>query len=185
MVVTTTAAIKQGDTFIFEQVFQQYHEKLYFYVFYRTYSSYLAEETTQLTFIKLWKYRNSLNEELDISDHLFRITKTTLIDLLRKEKNIDRLRNQVSSTGTRISESIAATIETEELRTSIYGAIRQMPLARRKVFEMSRLKGMSYKEIAAELSISVKTVENHIALALKQLRHFLGGLFIFILSLIK
>jgi RNA polymerase sigma-70 factor (ECF subfamily) len=46
-----------------------------------------------------------------------------------------------------------------------------MPSVRQRVFAMSRFKGMSYKEIADDLSISVRTVENHIAQALKQLRH--------------
>jgi RNA polymerase sigma-70 factor (ECF subfamily) len=49
-----------------------------------------------------------------------------------------------------------------------------MPAVRRKVFELSRIEGLSYKEIATELSLSIKTVEHHIALALKQLRHFMG-----------
>jgi RNA polymerase sigma factor (sigma-70 family) len=58
-----------------------------------------------------------------------------------------------------------------------------MPAMRRKIFELSRFGGMSYKEIAVELSLSVKTVEHHISRALKQLQHIisiLAPLFLFL-----
>jgi RNA polymerase sigma-70 factor (ECF subfamily) len=48
--------------------------------------------------------------------------------------------------------------------------IKLMPSKRRKVFILSRLEGKSYAEIAELLGISRKTVENHINLALKELR---------------
>jgi RNA polymerase sigma-70 factor (ECF subfamily) len=48
-----------------------------------------------------------------------------------------------------------------------------MPIVRRKVFLMRSIKGMSYLEIASELSISAKTVENHISLAIKQIQFLL------------
>lgn len=44
---------------------------------------------------------------------------------------------------------------------------------RRKVFEMSRKEGLSHKEIAAQFSISTKTVEQHISKALLQLKQHL------------
>ena len=181
--MNTVAAIQQGDTFIFEQVFHEYHEKLYFYILHKTNSSWLAEETVQLTFIKLWQYRDGLNPALDIAAQLFRIANTTLIDLLRKQDNQSRLRSTVHYMYRPAAEDEAvAQLDAAELAQRMQGAIRRMPHARRKVFEMSRLKGMSYREIATELSLSVKTVENHIAHALKQLRHLITLLLILILK---
>jgi predicted DNA-binding protein YlxM (UPF0122 family) len=49
---------------------------------------------------------------------------------------------------------------------------------RREVFKMSRFEEKSYSEIASELKISTKTVENHISRALKQLRPFLTSILI-------
>ena len=83
--INTIAAIKEGDAFIFSELFNDYHQKVYFYILSKSHSQYIAEETTQLTFIKLWKYRASLDESLPISQQVFRIAKTTFIDLLRKE----------------------------------------------------------------------------------------------------
>jgi RNA polymerase sigma-70 factor (ECF subfamily) len=170
--INTIAAIKDGDAFIFSELFKEYHQKVYFYTLSKTHSQYLAEETTQLTFIKLWHYRGSLDESLPISQQIFRIAKTTSIDLLRKEAVQQKLlqaKKQADAQGLNASDAV----EVKELQQRLAQIVQNMPPVRRKVFEMSRYEFKSHKEIAQLLSLSVKTVENHIALALKQLRHFL------------
>ncbi|HWJ30604.1 MAG TPA: sigma-70 family RNA polymerase sigma factor, partial [Flavisolibacter sp.] len=62
-------------------------------------------------------------------------------------------------------------LELKYIQEQLNKAMSDLPPMRRKVFELSRLHGLSYKEIAIRLSISEKTVENHINHALKQLRH--------------
>src|SRR5580658_6589478 len=91
MLLTTIAALQEGDTVIFQQVFNQYYEKLFFYMLSKTKSSYLSEEAVQLTFIKLWQYKASLNQEIPLSIQLFRIARTTLIDLLRSNEYNNRI----------------------------------------------------------------------------------------------
>ena len=164
------AAIKKGDEFVFEQVFNEYHAKLYFFIFKKTRSEYLAEEVVQLTFIKLWNYRNSLNEDYTISTQLFRIASTTLIDLLRKQSNkrsmmiglLHESHPEVSDPGLLYDE--------KEFLKQVTDVINGMPEMQRKTFQMSRVDGLSYKEIAEKLSISIKTVEVHIGRALKKIR---------------
>lgn len=57
-----------------------------------------------------------------------------------------------------------------EMHHALEQAIEQMAPVRKRVFKLSKVEGYSYKEIAEMLSISPKTVENHISQALKQLR---------------
>jgi RNA polymerase sigma-70 factor (ECF subfamily) len=167
--LNTVAAIRQGDRVIFESVFREYYEQLYLFVLHKTGSCYIAEECTQLTFIKLWQYRASLSEELPVSVQLFRIARTTMIDLLRKKTTI-ALPVQDISSGDQVWEGFRA----KELNGELVRAIQQMPPVRKRVFEMSRFKGMSVREIAAELSISVKAVEYHITQAIKYLRNHIA-----------
>ena len=54
-------AIKRGDAFAYEQAFVQYRDKVYFYFLKKTRSSEDAKDLLQITFLKLWKYRNSLS----------------------------------------------------------------------------------------------------------------------------
>ena len=163
--------LKDGDEFYFKQVFDQYHRKLYFFILYKTKSEYIAEEVVQMAFAKLWQCRHTLQEEFTISTQLFRIATTVLIDFLRKYNNKDAvtdrldvldIENGVDSTNEKMSGA--------ELQKRISAAVNDLPPVRKQVFEMSREQGMSYREIAATLSVSSKTVEAHIYKALKQIK---------------
>jgi RNA polymerase sigma-70 factor (family 1) len=163
--------LKDGDEAYFRQVFDQYHQKLYFFILYKTKSEYIAEEVVQMAYAKLWQYRHSLKEEYTISTQLFRIASTILIDYLRKYNNKDAVTGGLDVLD--IEKGIDSTIEKmngAELQKRISEAVNDMPPVRKQVFEMSREQGMSYREIAETLSVSSKTVETHIYKALKQIK---------------
>jgi RNA polymerase sigma-70 factor (family 1) len=161
--------IRTGDIESFHTAYQLYHTKLYFYALKHTHSAYLAEEIVQMTFIKLWENRNTLSPDIDLSPQLFRIAKSTMIDLLRKEiRRLDHYAALAAETSNPTSET--PDLAGKEDLHQIYDAIEQMAPVRQKVFRLSRLEGLSHKEISKQLSISPKTVENHIGRALRQLK---------------
>src|SRR5215475_2008540 len=84
-----TKDLKDGDESCFRRVFEQYHQKLYFFILHKTRSEYIAEEVVQMAFTKLWQCRQTLKEEYTISTQLFRIATTILIDFLRKYNHKD------------------------------------------------------------------------------------------------
>lgn len=177
-------ALKAGDDLTFKRVFDEYHEKLYFFVLSKTGSAYLAEETVQLTFMKLWSYRGSLDENLSVSLQLFRIARTTLIDLLRKQNRSGLLISQLSiQKSAQQSNLVEEEINCKEMSMQISRSLQVLPPVRKKVFEMHRLGDKSYNEIARELTISVKTVEMHISKAIKQLRSLINALSLLLLML--
>jgi RNA polymerase sigma-70 factor (family 1) len=171
MSATAIAALKQNDTFTFNELFHEYHQKVYFLVLSRSKSSYIAEETTQLTFIKLWNYRHHLDESLPLSQQIFRIARTTLIDVLRKDATYSAMKQHIQSSSEHSDGFVA--MELKELNDTLRETIQKLPPVRRKVFELSRNHYLSHKEISKLLSLSIKTVETHISLALKQLRHLM------------
>jgi len=163
--------LKDGDAFYFKRVFDQYHQKLYFFILYKTKSDYIAEEVVQMAFTKLWQCRQTLKEEYTISTQLFRIATTILIDYLRKYNNKDAVTAGLDVVN--MEKGIDSTTEKmigAELQKRISEAVNDMPPVRKQVFEMSREHGMSYREIAETLSVSSKTVETHIYKALKQIK---------------
>lgn len=173
----TIAALKEGDTFVFGELFNEYHQKIYLYILSKTHSPYIAEEVTQITFIKLWDYRRNLDETEPVAKLIFRMARTSCIDLLRKESTKARLAKEERPVET-YTLHITEGVEVKELQQRMRRAIQNMPPVRRRVFELSRFEFKSHKEIAAILSLSVKTVENHVALAIKQLKNLLALLFL-------
>ena len=174
------SALKEGDSSVFSDLFNEYHRKVYFYVLSKTHSSYIAEEATQITFIKLWDYRQRLEESEPVSKLIFHIAKATFIDLLRKEAVKERILKQEKPVESDTA-SIFDTIEARELLIRIRKVVHNMPPMRRKVFELSRYEFKSHKEIADQLSLSVKTVENHMSLAINHLRNLLLVLLLYLL----
>ncbi len=90
------------------------------------------------------------------------------INYINRQKNIEqhhiRIADQMGDA------SLEDLHEEQELKKIIYNEIERLPEQCRRVFKMSRFEGLKYREIATQLNISEKTVENHIANALKTLR---------------
>jgi RNA polymerase sigma-70 factor (family 1) len=173
--VENITALKGGDAFIFEQVYASFHEKLYFYFLKHTRSQQLSEELLQATFVKLWCHRKNLSECHTLSEQLFRIAKTTMIDMIRKSS---KQREFLKSYTEDILQSPQVTEpNTRDTLHHLHQEMEKLPPVRKKVFMLSRIDGLSHKEISQLLAISPKTVEVHITKALKHLRRVLLTLF--------
>ncbi|MFT3822990.1 MAG: sigma-70 family RNA polymerase sigma factor [Chitinophagaceae bacterium] len=160
--------IKEGDVNCFQQAYNDFHVKLYQYIFRYSRSHYLAQEVVQLTFIKLWEKRESLSEEYTLDIQLFRIAKSILIDLLRKDAV--RKTQALPEQGMEVVWYNEMPVAEKDELTHILRAVEELPPARKEVFKLSRFDGLSHKEISSRLSLSTKTVENHISKAIRQLK---------------
>lgn len=162
----------------FDSIFNNWNKKVYHYALNKTHSKYIAEETVQRVFIKLWKNLVHRNIPINIEAQIFTISKTILLDVVKEETN----RRKLFITDNKESFDVSPLdiFQTKELDYQIQRAIESMPATRKEIFQLSRFEQLSYKEIAHKLSISPKTVENHIHLALKTLRKILfRSIFIF------
>ncbi|WP_437920336.1 RNA polymerase sigma factor [Sphingobacterium sp. LRF_L2] len=164
-------AIKEDDHKAFQQVYEEYHVQIYGFILQRTKSTYVAEEVTQLTFIKFWKQREILSDRLGVNVQLFGMARQVMIDVLRKEAT--RFKYEGDSAETPFTDSLIDAIESKDLLQLMERDIQNMPKMRRLVFELSRKQGLSHKEIAQLFSITPKAVEQHIGKALLQLKQHL------------
>lgn len=159
--------IRSGCEKAFLLVYRQFHEKLYFYFLQKTRSEDVSEELLQLTYIKLWQYRQNLNTQLPISQQIFRIAKTTLIDVLRKKAaNRLVLIDNISSVDLVEDES---TSNTEHQLELVQESLYHLPPMQRQIVAF-RLEGLSNKEIAGQMAISKKTVENQVNRAIRMIK---------------
>lgn len=160
--------MKDGDRQAFHDFYFDQHAKLYHYIFKYTRSAWLAEETVQMSFVKLWETREKLSSSYSLTTQLFRIAKSTLIDLLRK--NAIRKTDPLPEYDIAASPAETTYPEVKDELEYILNAIRTLPHMQQKVFSYSRIDDFSHKEIAEKLSISTKTVETHITRAVKHLK---------------
>jgi len=174
--------IRQGNHTSFEIVFKLWHKKVYGYFLKKTASDDLAEELTQLAFIKLWRFKHTLTEDFPLDVQLFKIAKTTLLDYFKKLANDERNLKIYSAD---LADKIAEQSLQFDINKQLEVVLNCLPPTRKQVFVLNRVHGYSYKEIAEKLSISPRTVEKHISLAIKQLNGYAYlPIFIFLLDLL-
>ncbi|WP_431294470.1 RNA polymerase sigma factor [Pedobacter sp. P26] len=160
--------LRSSNEATFEQVFKIWHRKVYGYFISKTACTDLANELTQTVFIKLWRFRKLLSENYHLEHQIFRITKSVLIDYFRTENTA---RRHLSLYGKELEGSHTGENQFE-IRQQLYTVLNTLPPMRKNVFILSKLYGYTYKEIAEQLSISPRTVENHVSLATKQLAKY-------------
>ncbi len=64
-----------------------------------------------------------------------------------------------------VPEQLAASQQLEQIQQ----ALSELPLCTQQIFQLARLDGLSYQEIAAQLKVSESTVQKHLASALTYL----------------
>ncbi len=165
-------AIQQGDHAAFMKLYASWDARVYYYFLKKTGLTDSAQELTQVTFIKIWQYRSSLSPDYSFEVQLFNRARLVWIDHLRKLANERKLYRSFKDHSER-QPSAKDEASEFDLHHHLKIALESLPPMRKKVFELHRLQGYSYREIATHLSISVKTVDSHLAKAIRQLKNLL------------
>ena len=130
-----------------------------------------AQDVVQDVFMKLWESRDEIDPNESLKAYLFRITANSSISKLRRRKVKNQYDEILKFVYIDNSESSPYNSLIErELSESITLALNKIPPQSRRVFDLSRIEGLKYSEIAEYLKISVKTVESHMSKALSMLR---------------
>jgi RNA polymerase sigma-70 factor (ECF subfamily) len=128
-----------------------------------------AKDAVQNAFIQFWNKRESLNITTGILPYLRRMVIHEVLAMKRKTSRRAALfeRRPASAASHNEPEELLQRKETE---AAIRQAIDALPDRCSEIFKLSRYSEMSYAEIAEALDISVKTVENQMGKALRELR---------------
>jgi len=160
-----------GEHNAFKALFIKYFPKMKYFIAHFVKSDAVAEELAQDIFMKIWEQREKLSNVQSFESYIYRMSKNIALNYLEHKYVEDLyLENYRGETELTIEGELYAS----EIALLEQLTLNQMPLQRKTVYEMSRKKGMKNDEIAAELSISKKTVENHLNLALKEIRKSLS-----------
>ena len=162
------AGIKEGDRKAFRQLFDRYYKLLLGTAINILKDSSSAKDVTQEVFLQIWKKREALKIESSVRAYLKRAVINRSLNLIKAKKpTVDEtVLNDISKDQSNAQQNL----EAEDLENALQTALDQLPERCRLIFVMRRLEGIPLKEIAAQLDISPKTVENQITKALKVLK---------------
>jgi RNA polymerase sigma-70 factor (ECF subfamily) len=161
------AEFLKGNVRSFDLLHEKYSERLYGFTFKLLKNKEDALDIVQETFLKIWQKRRELDEDKSFKSFLFTISYNIIMDQLRKRLN-DNNYLEFLKQNFKLEQSISENeADFNILEKQIQSFIGQLPLRRQEIYRMSREKGYSNNEIAEKLSISVKTVETQINLAVK------------------
>lgn len=163
-------AIKEGDETAFEMIFRTYYEPLCNYAYSFLLDRDEAEEIVQAAFIAVWEKKENIIIETSLKSYLYRAIRNSCLNAIKHSKIKRKHAEEAVFTSDRSHDLVSQSVISAELDQKIGDALLALPEQCRLVFKMSRFEELKYAEIADQLNISVKTVENQIGKALKIMR---------------
>jgi len=144
------------------KLFNYYYPRLYNYS-----KSFLKledgiDDILQEVFIKIWQNRKNIKNFESFNSYIFTITRNLLLNELRSRLNNQKIKDKILKAS--LAEVYLPFEKSDylELKQKVDEFIEELPSKQKEIFKLSRVEGLSHKEIAGKLDISIKTVEYHI-----------------------
>lgn len=154
----------------FERLFKEHFKSLYAYAFTILKNETIAEETVQNVFYKTWEKKVHDTIQTSLKAYLYKAVYHESLNYLKHKKVKARYQLHVMHESKNHTDHASRKIMMKELEERLRHALNTLPQQCRTIFQMSRFDGLKYQQIADQLGISVKTVENQMGKALKQIR---------------
>jgi RNA polymerase sigma-70 factor (ECF subfamily) len=162
--------LKQDDEKAFNSLFYHYHARVYNLAKQFLQDKEDAEEIVQIVFIALWENRHQIDEDHPLAGYILTIARHWIYNLLKRnvyrQGYIDYLLGQNNSFNNKTEDVVLY----NELNQLFNKLIADLPPKRSEIFKLSRIDGLSYREIAEQLSITESTVNTQITKALDYIR---------------
>jgi RNA polymerase sigma-70 factor (ECF subfamily) len=161
-------SLKNGDNEAFSRIYRMSFKPLYDYSYKYLKNNQDAEEIVQNLFLKIWEKRIEINENLSFKSYLFQIASNDVSNLIKKrnieKRYIDWAQNFMNSFY-EVDLNFDGITNADRF-IQVHNLINQLPPRRRKIFKMKKIEGRTHHEIANELNLSVRTIENHVLKAM-------------------
>jgi RNA polymerase sigma-70 factor (ECF subfamily) len=160
-------AIKVGNHEAFETFFDAHYDSLFRFLISNNTKREAAKDLIQKAFIYIWENRHRIDPEKSLRAYIFRIAYTRMLNHHRDHKKFNTDEPVPDQQTDHTPEDMA---RANDLEQAIEHAIEQMPEKRGSVFQLCFIEDFTYREAAETLGVTKKTIENHMGLALKDMR---------------
>jgi RNA polymerase sigma-70 factor (ECF subfamily) len=167
-------ALKNGDVNAFNKLFSVYGVRLFSFANGYLKSKYESEEIVQEVFVILWRKRKDLNPELSFKSYLFKIAYHLILEAFKKIAKQEQYKHELLDHTFHSSTNFDERLDYQNLLEKVEKIINELPPRQQQIFILRKKEGIAVKEIARQLNISPKTVENHITEAVKKIKNKLN-----------
>ncbi|SIO05283.1 RNA polymerase sigma-70 factor, ECF subfamily [Chitinophaga niabensis] len=129
-----------------------------------------AEEIVQEVFHKIWEKRETLADVLEFKNFLFIIARNCIFNQFKKSSQELAAQKDLFLTQTETVDDTDYRLRNEQCEELLHTAVASLPPQRKRIYQLAKEGGLSYEEIASQLSISRFTVKNQMAEALRFIR---------------
>jgi RNA polymerase sigma-70 factor (ECF subfamily) len=165
--------IRQNDKDAFRSLYNRYSKKIYFFSLKHLGNNVEAEELVQSVFINVWENRKSLDATGSIKSYIYKAAINFIYNYLRKKTIQARfVESQIHKDEINTNNTYEQVLF-HDLERLINSVVETFPSQQQKIFQLSRYEGLTDKEIASKLDLSVRTVENQMYRALKKIKTIL------------
>lgn len=165
--------ISAGDVDAFRTIFDKYRNKIYSIAWKITGEKTLAEDAVQEVFLKLWLHKEKLPTVENFNAYLNAIVRNHVFNSLRKLSNEQTILQKLLPTQVQYHKEVFDRVRYHEIENLVHKAVCQLTPQQKKVYNLSRLDGLKYEEIAEKMGISRSTVKGHLVGALSHIKSFL------------
>jgi RNA polymerase sigma-70 factor (family 1) len=167
--------LRTGDQFAFTGLYDRYYQKIYRHIFTLVQLPELTEDIVHEVFMKLWEIRGELDIKVKFHSFIYRMAHNKAIDLTRRISFDRKMRSYLLDRYQSVFQEIErSSDELGRMDALVEMALDTLPPQRRKVYELIRQQGLSYKEVAEKLGVTTSTVRDHLVKASVELRKFLA-----------
>lgn len=161
----------------FQLVFEQYYNPLCKYASGFIKEKEVCEDIVQDVFVKIWESRRSILEAEGVKFYLFTAVRNNCLTYLQRMQRLPvySLTDMDVEDEWPLSDAETTEATTINYKGLLDKGIEQLPPKCKEIFLLSRLGSYSNQDVADNLGISIKTVNNQIWKALKFLRAFVKG----------
>lgn len=162
--------LQSGKEVVFESIFREYYVRLCNFAYSFLEDKDESEEVVQSTFLSIWEKHDNIDIQVSIKSYLYRAVHNSCLNRIKHGNVKSAHRERTKNDSQIFTEDASDHLISKELEHQIEVAIDSLPPKCGMVFRLSRFENLSYAEIADQMKISVKTVENQMIKALKILR---------------
>ena len=162
--------IKEGKKHAFQKLYETYAPRLYKFAMAYLKNESEAEELVQNVFIKIWEKREDLDHSKNLKSYIYKLSINTIYVFIRKRNIENAFIDYAKNNYKEDDNNTWHTVILNEMQANLSKLVAKLPEQQRKIYHLSKEKGMTNDEIARELDLSKRTVENHLYRALTYLK---------------